>query len=209
MADGSGLLQPDQTIPGLNGSTVGDFWRWAYSDVLSNRNRSIFAEFITAVAIGAVDHPRVEWDAVDLRYRGFKIEVKSSAFRQSWFQKRPSTVRFSVRKAVVWNPETGEYEGVPTRAASVYIFCLYTGRDKAKANVLDLSEWEFYVALTTALNREFGDAKSISLASVRRIADKCGIGELKAAVDRALKGQAPDAITAGGVGHIGALALAP
>lgn len=31
--------------------TVGDFWRWAYSDILSNRNRGIFAEFLVGAAL--------------------------------------------------------------------------------------------------------------------------------------------------------------
>lgn len=39
-----GLRSPSEPIPGLHGKTVGDFWQWAYSDILSNRNRSIFAE---------------------------------------------------------------------------------------------------------------------------------------------------------------------
>lgn len=79
----SGFLEPDHSIPGVPDHTVGDFWQWAYSDILSNRNRSIFAEFIVGVALGAVDKPRVEWDPADLCYQGFKIEVKSSADCQS------------------------------------------------------------------------------------------------------------------------------
>jgi hypothetical protein len=64
---------PNEPIPGLDGRTVGEFWQWAYSDVLSNRNRSILAEFIVGVALDVVDKPRVEWDAADLCYQGFKI----------------------------------------------------------------------------------------------------------------------------------------
>jgi len=63
------FLNHDHPIPGLDGRTVGDFWQWAYSDILSNRNRSIFAEFIVGVALGAVVRPRIEWDAADLCYR--------------------------------------------------------------------------------------------------------------------------------------------
>jgi hypothetical protein len=59
------LLNHEQPIAG-GSATVGDFWRWAYSDILSNRNRSIFAEFIVGNALGVVDKPRVEWDSVDL-----------------------------------------------------------------------------------------------------------------------------------------------
>jgi len=48
-------LEPSRKIRGLHGLSVGDFWAWAYSDVLSNRNRSIFAEFAVGAAIGAAE----------------------------------------------------------------------------------------------------------------------------------------------------------
>lgn len=65
------LRRPADPIPGISGLTVCDFWRWAYSDILSNRNHSIFADFIVGVALGVVDRPRVEWDGVDLHYGGY------------------------------------------------------------------------------------------------------------------------------------------
>ena len=57
-------LDPQTQIAGLEHLTLGDFWSWAYSDVLNNRNRSIFAEFVVASALGLLITPRVEWDAV-------------------------------------------------------------------------------------------------------------------------------------------------
>ena len=72
-------------IPVL-GATVGDFWAWAYSDILNNVDRAVFAEFVVGMALGVTDAPRVEWDDVDLRYRGKNIEVKSAAYVQSWHQ---------------------------------------------------------------------------------------------------------------------------
>ena len=189
MASGSPdkFTRSSQPISGLEGRTIGDFWQWAYSDVLSNRNRSIFAEFIVGVALGVVDKPRVEWDAADLCYRGFKIEVKSSADCQSWCQEKPSTIQFSIRKAVVWNPVRGKHDGEPTRCADVYVFCHYPERDKTKANVLDVPAWDFYVVSTAVLNREFGEAKSLSLATVRRLRTRCKYGELRTAVEQVLR----------------------
>jgi hypothetical protein len=32
------LALPGTLIPGIDGETVGDFWQWAYSDILSNGN---------------------------------------------------------------------------------------------------------------------------------------------------------------------------
>lgn len=147
-------------------------------------NRSIFAEFIVGVALGFVDKPRVEWDAADLGYRGHKIEVKSSVDCQGWHQEKSSTIRFGVGKAVVWNPATGKYEGEPTRCADVYVFCHYPEQDKTNANVLNVPAWDFYVISTEALNREFGETKSLTLGAVRRIGEMCKFNELRATVDR-------------------------
>jgi hypothetical protein len=182
----NGFVNLGTPIPGLNGTTVSDFWQWAYSDILSNRNRSVFAEFIVGVALGAVNRPRVEWDAADFRYGKFKIEVKSAADCQSWFQQKPSKIRFGFHKAVVWDPATGKYEGEPTRCADAYVFCHYPVRDKAEANVLDVPRWDFYVASTAALNQAFGENKSLALTVVRRVATRCGFCELRATVDAVL-----------------------
>jgi hypothetical protein len=176
------LLDADDPIPGLSGHTVGDFWQWAYSDILSNRNRSIFAEFIVGVALGVVDKPRVEWEPFDFQYGNFRIEVKSAAYVQNWKHKKLSTIRFDIGKALFWNRAKGEYEGKPTRCADLYVFCHYTERDKAKANVLHVPAWDFYVVSTAILNREFGEAKSLSLEAVKRVAAPCKWEGLKMAV---------------------------
>lgn len=87
---------PTTPIRGTEGATLLDFWQWAYSDILSNRNRAVFAEFLVGHALDCLQVPRIEWDAVDLRYNGFRIEVKSAAAVQSWFQRRPSRVAFGI-----------------------------------------------------------------------------------------------------------------
>ncbi len=43
------MFTADTPIDGLDGLTVGDFWSWAYSGVLSNANRGVLVEFIVAV----------------------------------------------------------------------------------------------------------------------------------------------------------------
>ncbi|MBN9658461.1 MAG: hypothetical protein J0H49_09805 [Acidobacteria bacterium] len=180
---GGGIRRCDTPILGLAGFSVGDFWGWAYSDILSNRNRSIFAEFIVGAALDCLDKARVEWDAADLNYRGFRIEVKSSADCQSWHQEKPSTITFGIRKAVAWDPTTGKYEGEPTRCAHVYVFCHYPEREKARANVLDVPAWDFYVVATAKLNEAYANAKSISLAALKRIAMPCKWANLRRVVD--------------------------
>jgi hypothetical protein len=62
-----------------------EFWKWAFSDFLSNALRGVLAEFIVAKAMDCTDVQRTEWDAYDvITSDGIKIEVKSSAYLQSW-----------------------------------------------------------------------------------------------------------------------------
>jgi hypothetical protein len=76
-------LENSTPIPGIPNVTISEFWSWAYSDVLVNTNRSVFAEFLVGSALDILDKPRVEWDAVDLRYRNKTIEVKCSVYLQN------------------------------------------------------------------------------------------------------------------------------
>src|ERR1035437_7414116 len=58
---------PDTAI--LDGACrLVDFWRWAFSDLVSNEVRGIFAEFIVGHALGALNESRTSWDAWDLTY---------------------------------------------------------------------------------------------------------------------------------------------
>lgn len=185
------LLKSNEQITGLENLTVGDFWRWAYSDILSNRNRSIFAEYIVGVALEVVETPRIEWDSVDLRYGRFKIEVKSSADIQSWHQERPSRITFSIRKAIEWDPATGKYRGERKRCADIYVFCHLSERDRLKVNVLNVPAWDFYVISLDSLNERCGEMKSISLSAVKKLAAACKFKELRAVVDSILERRSP------------------
>jgi hypothetical protein len=180
------FLEHHEQVPGLVETTVLDFWRWAYSDVLSNGNRSVFAEFMVGKALGCLIQPRVEWDSVDLHYRNLGIEVKASAACQRWGQSKPSRISFSIRKAPFWNDVTGKYEGEPTRSAHCYVFCCHPETDRAKANVLDVQSWDFYVMPVDALNSARGHQKSVSLATVKNHAVLCKFDGLKVTVDGAL-----------------------
>jgi hypothetical protein len=43
----------------LLGATVGDFWSWAYSDLLSNTDRAVFAEFVVGTACIPTERARI------------------------------------------------------------------------------------------------------------------------------------------------------
>src|SRR5689334_3299664 len=96
-------LNPLRPITGLDGLTITDFWVWAYSDILSNSNRSVFAEFMVGSALNVLETPRVEWDGVDFRYGSKKVEVKAAAYLQSWAQTKPSTISFDIGMKKAWD----------------------------------------------------------------------------------------------------------
>lgn len=177
-------LSADCSIPGLPDVTITDFWSWAYSDVLSNRNRAVFAEFIVGFLLDVLDTPRIEWDSVDLRYKGKGIEVKSAAYLQSWSQNQPSRITFSIEKKKSWFADSNTYSPEPVRAADCYVFCLFNTIEREKANVLDLTQWRFWVVPSTRIDQEMKDGKSISFSKLSRIHEPVDYHELKTTVDK-------------------------
>jgi len=61
-------LDSNSSIAGVD-RTWGDFTNWYLGDLLSNTIRPIIAEYFIAVALGADDQPRYEWDMVRGRER--------------------------------------------------------------------------------------------------------------------------------------------
>lgn len=174
-------LDPNKPIIGVNKCTVADFWAWAYSDILSNRNRSIFAEYLVAQVLDVTDEPRIEWDAVDVRYGSVTIEVKSAAYVQSWQQKEHSTIRFDISKKRSWDAKTNEYSPEPSRSSDCYVFCVYV--ETENVNILDINGWRFYVVPTTKINDVFGEQKSISFNRLKNISEEIKYGEIKKTID--------------------------
>lgn len=69
--------------------TLKDFWAWAFSDLVSNTERGKLAEYIVATAMGCDEGTSPTWGSFDLLSpEGIKIEVKTSAYIQSWEQKK-------------------------------------------------------------------------------------------------------------------------
>ena len=104
----------------LASAAVEDYWQWAYSDIIGNTNRGALAEFIVAKAVSSTALVRDAWAAYDLKTAtGIRVEVKSSAYLQSWYQKRLSRPAFSIRKSLEWQPDSGEYVGESRRQSDV------------------------------------------------------------------------------------------
>ena len=176
-------LKPEVEIRGINGLTVGDFWSWAYSDIRSNRNRGIFAEYLVGTALGVVDTPRVEWDGFDLSYRAKRIEVKSSGYLQSWQQSRPSTISFDIAPKQAWDAVSNTYAVMPGRISDCYVFCLHAELKPEVADVLDVRQWKFQVVSTSTLKNRFGDQKTIRLGPLAKIRASVAYEQIKSEVD--------------------------
>lgn len=88
-------------------ATVVDFWRFALSNLRMNNARGYLAEFLVAKAVGSTGL-RVEWDPYDvLAPDGTTIEVKTSAYLQSWDQYKLSTIQFTGLRSRIWTTEGG------------------------------------------------------------------------------------------------------
>ncbi|HJN44597.1 MAG TPA: hypothetical protein QF572_10505 [Vicinamibacterales bacterium] len=146
--------------------TLLDYWRWSGSDLVSNAQRGILAEFLVGSALQMTDRVRLERDAYDIRTpSGLKVEVKNSAYIQSWSQTDYSTITFDIAPKKSWDAKEDKSDSVSKRSADVYVFCPLAHRDQNSIDPLNVSQWEFYVAATSVLDERCGEQKTIRLAA--------------------------------------------
>lgn len=161
----------------LQRATVLDFWRWAFSDLQANNLRGVFAEWLVAKLLDIDLTRRDSWAGWDLETQeGVRIEVKTSAYLQTWNQSRPSKIIFSGLKGQTWSPETG-YSGEATFNADLYVFCVQIERAAHRWDALDLEQWRFYLLRRKELVRK--NCRSLSLPALSRIAQEFDAGELR------------------------------
>lgn len=148
------------------GKLLCDFWAWNSSDLLSNTLQGALAEFIVAASLELdTDICRKDWTTYDLETpSGVKIEVKSSAYLQSWGADRIANIQFSIIPTRTWDAET-DFDDEVKRQSDVYVFCVYASKTKEDTPLL-LEQWEFYIIPTSTLNQKCGNQKSISLNSL-------------------------------------------
>ena len=161
-----------------------DYWRWSASGLMSNSQRGVLAEFLVATALGVHDTPREEWENVDLEAnlngRRIRIEVKSSAERQSWKCTPSSFHEFDIRRT---EDSWGEVAGT-RRWADIYVFAILKNLlATSQLEALDARNWEFLVLPTTTLERKRPHGKTIRVGPLRRIgAVSCSHSKLAATI---------------------------
>jgi len=157
-----------------------DFWQWISSDMLNNTTRGLLAEYMVATALGLADGLRVEWDAYDLEFDGLKIEVKSSAYLQSWHQDKLTAIKFGTQKTFAWDKLTGKYETSRKHQADIYVFALLAHQEQETVNPMNVEQWEFYVVPSEKL----GERKSISFKILNSMGERVTYRDLKVAVEK-------------------------
>ncbi|MET9879436.1 hypothetical protein ABZZ36_33145 [Actinacidiphila glaucinigra] len=175
-------------------TTLGEFWSWACSDLANNTMRGVLAEYLVATALGAAGGTRTEWDSVDIRTpEGWRVEVKSAAYLQSWAQSRHSPISYSIAPASAWDAPTDTTSADVLRHSDVYVFCLLRHRDKENLDPLDLDQWTFYVLPTRVLDERCAGQKSIGLSGLLELSPlETGFHGLHAAVAACTAGGAHD-----------------
>jgi len=146
------------------------FWQWSSSDLISNALRGMLAEYIVASAVTSTTSIRKQWEPYDiLSPEGIKIEVKSSAYLQSWAQPHHSTIQFGIAETKCLDPLTNAYTGNKRRHSDIYVFCVLANKDQNTLDPLDLDQWDFYLLKTEVLNRCLSNQKNIGLSSLLKL----------------------------------------
>lgn len=164
-----------------------NFSRWATGNLVDNRNRGIFAEWLVGQALGVIeaDDARTEWDAVDFRFDDLKLEVKASGLSQTWNPLVPSTPRFRIpRQKRAWFAATDDWVvyDPPQRSADLYVFCLHGSVPATNENVADPASWRFWIVATSVINEELGDQDSVGISKLDHLAAPVSWSEIKTAV---------------------------
>lgn len=98
-----------------------------------------------------------------------KIEVKSTAYVQSWSQKKLSSIQFSIQPTQGWDATSNTYSSERVRQSDIYVFCVLSHKNKKTIDPLNLDQWEFYVIDTDRLNRSVGSQKRIMLSRLIKL----------------------------------------
>ena len=166
------LLTGNEAITGTKNKLI-DYWAWAHSMLVDNSERGIFAEFLVHTAMKSTETIRRNWTSYDiLSPEGIKIEVKASGYIQSWGQEKLSPINFLIRPTKFWNAEDNNFSGGKVRQADVYVFCVHTHTEQESINILDTSQWRFYVLSTATLNEKVGNQEKISLTKLKKLNPK-------------------------------------
>lgn len=183
-------LTGDERIVGVD-ATVGDFWRWAFSDLRDNTNRGILGEFLVARVVGDTRGIRVGWANFDVEApAGTRIEVKTSAYLQGWAQRHLSRLAFGRLRGLEYFPEANEYSSDERVRADVFVFAVQTQTDPTSYDMLNIADhWRFWVVAADEVREEAGKSVGIARVEKHAVAGNLHIEQLADAILMARDGQ--------------------
>lgn len=159
------------------------YWQWAYSDLIDNTERGVFAEYIVKAAL-SLNGPDPNqgsrwWHPYDLTGpSGLRLEVKSSAYLQGREQSDYAKISFSIAPTKLYNEYT-DYSVEAKRHSDVFVFCIWNTKDRT-SSPLNMDLWDFYVLSTTVLDQKKPEQRSISFSALLALnPKKCSFSELR------------------------------
>lgn len=144
-------LTGDETI--VSGIRVRDFWSWGFSDLRMNTTRGMLAQFLVARALEDPRPTDEGWGNYDvLTPEGTRVEVKSSAYLQSWRQSRFSEIVFRNLTGHAWSDTEG-YTAERVVRADVFVFAVHTCQDPSSYDMLEATAWQFRVVPASLIEK--------------------------------------------------------
>lgn len=167
---------------------LNDFWSWQASDLLVYSIRGALAEYIVAAALGIDDTYRSnDWHEYDLEYKGVKIEVKSSAYLQSWEREKPSRICFNIYPSRPFTASVWDNNDI-CRHSFIYVFCLFKTKDRETANPMMLEQWNFFVVKTSDIDKMLGNQRTITVSTIKTLPYiECSYDQLRRSIDQIIK----------------------
>lgn len=165
-----------------------DFWSWQSSELFSNTLRGALAEYIVATALDIdSDASRVNWYEYDLLYGNTRIEVKSSAYLQSWEREGFSRISFTIYPARPVTASLWDDDDI-SRHSDVYVFCLFKSKDRETANPMMLEQWDFFVVKTSDIDKKLGSQRTVTISTIKSLPHiQCTYEDLRKSVDAVAK----------------------
>jgi hypothetical protein len=166
-----------------DGMSVLDFWRWAFADLCDDDVKGWFAEWLVGLLLGLPQTRRISWAGSDhVTPEGVRIEVKASAYWQSWkLIEEDGTAKLVEAVSVNQNSRVAfgslRSKDVAIYRSDLYIFAFQRERDPTRWNALDLTQWEFY-ALTRDQLAKVG-TRSISLATLGKLCSSMSAADFR------------------------------
>src|SRR3989344_5901932 len=174
--------------------SVLEFWRYGFSNLNSNVLRGALAEFIVENALRNNEQINVRnpWGDSDvIAPNGKKIEVKCCSYIQDWDQNDYSRISWSGLKAkqLYWSSEDRDavIKNMKERPvdfkSDIYVLSLFKHQDHATLDILDMSQWCFWVLTKEKIKEITKNGKSVSLIKLQKLGiEPIGFSDLSKAI---------------------------